>query len=356
MIKKWLKALCVGLSMTILIAGCSKGNAVSAEEIISNVLEADKKVQAYYGESTFVVYENGEKIEEAKMEEYVNEQGQIKVITHDETNGTTVQALNDGKDLIIYEDGDAEAQRIDISDADLPTNMSQKQQLMQLLEMMNESHDYETIGEEKILGIDTHHVKLTEKEENSLFGNIEVWIDQKTWFVVKHVSESGDMKIESEYVKLDFSPKFTEDTFQLDLPEGVTVKQVDEGIESETVTIEEATERLGQPFLILQEEELSITNVEIDELEGTWERTEVNVNYEKDGLPFLSISIFETPEDAELEHVTEKVRGHDAEFMKEIDALLWDEDGLRYVAMIVNPDIELDEVKQLLENMTLSEE
>ncbi|QED48997.1 LolA family protein [Cytobacillus dafuensis] len=351
-IKGLLVSSCLALGV---LAGCSGDLNVSAEEIITNVLEADKELKSYYAEGEMKFFE-GDTLKEAHlMKEYVNENGKKKVMIIDKNTKNETVSVNDGKELITYDKKENKAFKIDVSSLDLPEK-TQREQLIAMMEALKDTHNYEIIGEEKVNGFLTHHVKLIPKEKKSLLGEMEFWVDQKTWFLVKSISTVGENRSEIVYTKLDTSTKFAEDTFKINLPKDVEIKNIDEDLGQRIGTIQDAEKGLGKPFLVFDEEDLTFSGVEILETKGEINRTEVSMNYLKEGNPQLNLSIFPAPEGQGMEIAYNglKVRGNNAEYMEEIDALSWDEDGLRYSILINNPDLSLEDVMKMTEKMKLS--
>lgn len=346
----------IGLSLFIL-GGCSKTMNVSAEEIIHNAIESEKDVDTYYGESKMKITEGEDVIEEATMKEYVGKDGKRKITTESKLNEQTTETLNDGEKLIVYEEGKDNAYEMDLSEVDTGT-MSPKEQIQTMLKSMENSHEYELVGEEKVLDLDTYHIKLTAKEKDNLFGDMELWIDQKTWFVVKTISETGDDKMEVEYTKLDFSPKFDDTTFTIDIPDGVEISSMEDNFAPKSVTLEEVEETFGQPFLIIPDgEDIQLNTIEMNDLTESIGRYEADLEYtSSEDVPMFFLTIFPTPEGDDMEITSDKhqIRGNNALIDEEISNIAWDEDGLRYSIIATNPDMSIEDMIALTEKMTLS--
>jgi len=353
-----IKNLLIGTTLSIgLLGGCSGELTASAEEIVSNVLEADKEVDAYYGKAEMKIYTGKEVTENIIIEEFVSNDQKRKVITTDlkKDNQQTV-AFNDGKKLITYEQGSDTAMSLSFSDEEVPVSMTPKEQVTKMLEGLGKTHTYEVVGEEKILGLDTYHLKVKAKSKNSILGDMEFWVDQKTWFVVKSITYSGENRSETEYKKLDFSPKFANDTFTLKLPENVKVENLDNSSQPTTGTVAEAEKALGEPFLIFDEKTANLDRVEWLDLKGELNRTEVTIYYKTPEGSTFNLSIFPAPKEKgmEIEGKDLKIRGQHAGYMEEIRMVTWDENGMRYSIMMDQPDLTLEKMSQLAESMHLS--
>ena len=155
---------------------------------------------------------------------------------------------------------------------------------------------------------------------------------------------------------MDYSPDFTEDTFSLDLPNDVKIEKYEE---PPAVSVEEAEQALGRPFLIMKEiEDYIVDKVEVNELGGEIDRTEITINYKKGDYQAFSLSVFPQPEgkDMAIQESELKVRGQNAEKWEEIDSVSWDEDGLRYTIVLMHPDLKLEEVIEMTDHMVVSAE
>ena len=99
--------------------------------------------------------------------------------------------------------------------------------------------------------------------------------------------------------------------------------------------------------------------IEWNVLEGELNRTEVAILYTNDDkIPTLTLSVFPTPEGQgmEIEESEWKVRGQKAEYMEEIRALSWDEEGIRYSILIDHPELSVEEIIELTETMQFETE
>lgn len=344
--------------LTLILGGCSQDMNVSAEEILHNAIESEKDVTRYKGISEMKTKEGEDLTEHLILEEYVDDQ-QRKVITTDQILEQETVAFNDGERMLMYDEARDEAYEMDVTELGDIAGLSPKEQFKNMMEMVGDSHSYEMIGEEKILDFDTYHIQLTADDSDQLLGDMELWIDQKTWFVVKMISETGGIQTEVTYTELDFSPEFTEDTFTIDIPEDVDIADLEDDFAPDTVTLEEATEALDQAFFIFPEEgdEMGLTDIQMYGVSNEEARSEVILSYSnEEGIPVFSLSVFPTPENMEIEKADLEIRGNKAEYQDMIDGILWDEDGLRYSIVIEDPNLDQETIGELAEEMVLSTE
>lgn len=346
------------VAIGLLLTGCSEESNMKTDEIITKVLAADQEIKEYYAEAEMKMYENDELVENNIIEESRSEDGKIKIVVKDkETNEELSFSVNDGETITFFNTSENMAMVMeDVGTLDVP-NQSMREQITTLIENLKESHEYEYVGEEKVNDFNTHHIKLKPKEKNTIFGEIELWVDQKTWFPVKSIGNSGNVRSENVYTVIDTAPKFTDDTFTIALPDDVEIVDLEEKFQENEGTIEEAEEKLGTAFLVLNEENLTVEKVEIYEFDGEINRTEIAITYKnEEGLPLVNLSVFPTPEEYPIEESNLKIRGQNAEVMKEINAYTWDEDGLRYTLIVedINSTITEEDVLKMTENMDYS--
>ena len=356
--RKWKRYLILLSVLTLILGGCSQNMNVSAEEIIHNAIESEKDVTTYAGVSETKIFEGEELTEHFTTEENVEGQ-KIKIITEDKLLGDMTEVLNDGENMLMYDKAKETAHEMDLSNLGSFTAPSPKEQFANILDMIEDSHTYELIGEEKILGFDTYHIQLEANESNSLFGDMEVWIDQKTWFMVKLIFETGDSRSESMYTELDFSPKFAEDVFTIDIPDNIEIETIDSDLGETTVTLEEAQKALEQEFLLLSKDDAELLSIALyDFTGGELDRNEIMMTFSSNNerAPLATLSVFPTPEDMEIETSDLEIRGNPAEFEEIINGYTWDEDGLRYSLLVEDPNIKEEAVLNWTENMVLSSE
>ncbi|MCM3785776.1 outer membrane lipoprotein carrier protein LolA [Neobacillus mesonae] len=321
-----------------LLTGCQTGEALAytGEEMVEKAIEENNKPFSYYAEAEMNLFEGDKKTESMSIKEWYNaENGNNRNEVETEGSGKSV-SVNDGKQITVYEEAQNAAYIMGSIDG-VPMQSSPKEKMLSQLERMRSTHSIETVGKEKWLDNEVYHIKATplEKDKNTLIGAQEYWVNAKNWMVVKSKFTSGDTTTEFAYTLLDDSPSFTPDTFALDIPENVEIVSLDD-MGPKTVTLEEAQSALGESFLTFPAQDFDQVSVEMYEASGELDRTEITVNYLNEGKTPLSLSVFKSPdEDVQEGAFGEKVtvRGHKGDYMKEINAISWDEDGLRYSLM-----------------------
>lgn len=356
-----MKRLLVLLTLVMFtLYGCSSSlNEYSPDQVIQNALNEKNEGEAYYAESTWTTKEQGKVTETMTMKEWSSKDGKkrVETIGKDESeNGITV---NDGARLITYMPGDKKAFIFESEELASLNQQSPKEQAEQMLKLIKDTHEIEVIGEEKIADRNTFHLKATVKEDQSLIGNQEIWIDKENWFVLKTKSDTDEVTVKWMYTKIEFNPQMPDDLFTIDLPDDVEIESLESMLDTREVTFEEAKDQLRTSFLYIPDtKDLKIAYVGLLDLGSEMERKEVTLEYEKEGLPYLSISIFETlaeTEDGQLEAIIgEKmihVRGQEGMWSEKLRTLYWQEEGLTYSIIVLDPNLSIEKLQKLLERM-----
>lgn len=341
--------------------GCSASeNQFSPEQVINNALAESSGPTSFYGELETRVIENKGKSEVTMSKEWRTEDGKVRIESENEDGSEETIAVNNGQALITYEVEKNEAFIIDDPELLSFNQPTPKEQADMLLEMVRDTHQISVEGEEKVAGRDTFHIATTPKEEGTLFGEQELWIDKENWMVLKMNFVTGDTKVEMIYTKVDYGTRISSEKFELDLPKDVVIEDLDNMDHMSNINLDEVTDSIGQPVLyIAEDEDIAISNIEKIELQGDINRTEINIDYNRDDLPLFILTIFESDESliADEEKLPGqkpiKVRNQNGMTI-ETDTtrtILWQEDGLTYSVTILDPSITNEKLQTLAEEM-----
>ncbi|MBU5484577.1 outer membrane lipoprotein-sorting protein [Clostridium sp. MSJ-11] len=343
MIKKRIVSIIMGglLSVTAL-SGCGTQKSILPETIVAHAMESEDNVKSYYGEARIRLYDKDNKIvEDSIMKEWHDtSKGKMKVRTESYSNEGELETVttNDGNNVVSYMIKDKKALTMkSLSESDMPIR-TQREQTKIFLENIKKSHAISTVGEEKINGMDTYHIKAVPKEKNTIFSEQDIWIDKENWFTIKIISHDSESKIECEYTKIDFSPKIDDKIFTQEIPKDVKIENINEsGPKTKTMTLKEVRDFLGKPFAYFSESSsYKIKDIKLQQYGSEAVDDEIIMEYQKDNKPYFSISLRKGKKiDSDASEIpgTEEItiRGQKGNMFKDnISIIFWSEGDVRY--------------------------
>jgi len=333
------------LTLTLMLGACSGTEEFTPQEILNHTMQETSDIDSYYAEYTMDLGDGT-----TMTAKQWSKNGKSRVEIEDE-NGESSIAVNDGKQLISYSSTEQTATAFKLSsETEEMIQPSLKEQVVNIYNLIKDTHEI-TIGEdEKVAGHDTYHLIAKSKEKNTLFGDMEFWIDKKTWMPLKSITTGGDLTSTTEYTKYEPNAKVDDTVFNFELPDGVDLVQ--EEIELPTnITLDDARGLLDG-LLVLPES----TGYTIDTIEDMHTDTnEISINYVKDDVLQFSISVFKPTEPLTDIESPITVRGfeggtEDLGFR----FLQWDENGLRYNVLFENENLSYDDFVKLAEKMEVA--
>ena len=334
------------------LSGCSSDtNQYSPDQVIHNALE--EKTPAYYGETEMIITDKGEETREI-VQEWRSNDGKTRTESQLQDGSSKVITVNDGSVMMVYEVEQNKAFMIDDVETLSLNQPSPRDQVTSLLEVIRDTHEVSTEDEGKILGRDVHRLIARAKQSDSLFGDLELWIDKEHWVVLKTVSYVGDIVSEMTYTKIDFNAKMSSDLFTVDLPEDVEVENLSSMLEALEISLEEIPTAMRESALYFPEtDELKISLIELYEWEDKLDRNEININYTKDDLPLLSLSIFESSGEtlSGIDGESVKIRNQEGFYIEMGNYLMWEEDGFTYSILFIDPNLTLEKFIEMAEEM-----
>lgn len=339
--------------VAISLFGCSSTtNQYSPDQVIQNALK--EKVPSYYGEIESTIHDQGVETKEI-MREWRSNDGKTRIELQHQDGSSEAITVNDGHVLTIYEADQNKAYMIDDPEI-LSFNLSPREQVNMLLEMIRDTHELSNKDGEKVVGRDTYHILAKVKKDNTLFGDVELWIDKETWLILKMILHAGDRVTTTTYTKVDFKTKMSSELFEVDLPEDVELEDMQDVAHTLEISLEDIPTMIGNSAHYFPEtEELKISLIELYELQGELNRNEVSIDYTKNGLPLLTLSIFETGVDTLDDLPGEMVEVRNGagiyETLGDVRSLLWQEDGFTYSILLIDPNYTLEELIDLTEEM-----
>lgn len=345
------------VALIVSVIGCSSSlEEYSPDQVINNALTKKDNVQSYYAESKFTTMEQGKVTESITLKEWVSQDGKRRTETSSQNESENSIAVNNGTSLTMYMPVEKKAFIFEMEELAELNQQSPREQAENMLKFIQDTHDIDIIGEDEIAGRMTFILEAKAKKDHDLIGDQQIWIDKENWMILKMTSSSADTSFEWEYTKIEFNPKVSDELFIIDLPDDTTIENFETMIEPEEITLREAKRKLGKPFLHFTEtNELKTSFVGLTDIGG--EHKQITIDYEREGLSFLKLSIVETPEEDEelpeglMNEETITVRGQNGIWMEELRLLNWSEEGMTYSLHVLDPNLKLDELLALLENM-----
>ncbi|NMM63637.1 hypothetical protein HBE96_13335 [Clostridium sp. P21] len=364
--KKRILAIFTAALITVsLFQGCSslKKDTIIPGEVINKAMNAYEKPKSYYSEAKMEVYENSKLNETATIKEWAdNSSNKLRRRYESNSNisGKTI-STNDGNKVLVYMEKSKTAMSMKIDSNSLENNNDYKSMLMKQLSIISKTHDLTYKGEENTNGFKTYHLYAKPKQKNSILGDVNYWIDEDSWFVVKNTSESSNMKTAMEYTKIKFSPKLDSSVFTQNIPSDVKVEDIDSSTPKENkIDMKQAEKIAGKPILTLKETSgYKLKSVTYMDAPGV-KHKEINQTYEKNGADQLILTTIVPYDNKAVENDDTKidgekditVRGKKGMSMEEpIKTISWSEDGFNYNLLIQDPTLNVDNGKKLVESL-----
>jgi len=351
MIKSWLAAALFMAVMIFILGGCSQGGSVSASEMMNEAIVSAERVQDFYGELETNFYPRQGEVERTTSKEWLANDGRRKVATHYHKEDYTIISLADYQKQTFYDPAGKRAYVSDIEDQQEVSPYNPKDYMISLFEKVKDTHKLENKGDETLLGLKAMHIVLHKEEESSAHGEINLWIEQKTWLPLKYIEEVEEGRVEMIYTKVDFSPKFPPGTFTLKMPADVKVESAQQRLQR--VSLTKAKRMLGKAFLVFP----STKQIKLSQVMHDGDTQEISLFYIDDqNKPLLTLTVQAAAADTErLKKGKWQVRRHQAAVFKETNRIVWDEGGLQYAVEISQPDnIKFEDIVSMAKEMKYS--
>ena len=334
----------VAFILTLSLAGCNNNEDYSPQEILNQATQETSELPSYYGEYK-MNFDDGTEVTGKQWEK----NGKVRIEMTDSTGDESI-TINDGKTLTSYSITTNTATVFELGEnSEAFVRPTLKEQAIRMFELIKDSHEVSVEENEKIAGHDTYHLIAKAKKPDSLIGDMEIWVDKKTWMALKTVSTSGDIKMTTEFTKFEPNMEIDDTTFVVNIPEGAVIQE--EAYKAfEQITLDQALEKVGT-FLIIPES----TGYKLEGIEdmNMTETDEIALKYMKDEEPQFSLSVFKPLVPISEEEEAIEVRGIKGSKMDLINfrILQWEENNLRYNIIFENPDLTFEEVLVITEQM-----
>lgn len=144
------------------------------------------------------------------------------------------------------------------SDDEADYNIGAPAPATNMLDTLRSTHNIIMGKEEYINGFKTYNVIVKPKNSSENGSTYNLWIDQASQIIIKSDIKSSlndtDFKFESKNTctKIDYSYKMTDDLFNFKIPSGAKVERLSTLLQYKDVTLNEASEKLGESVLYYQ--------------------------------------------------------------------------------------------------------
>lgn len=356
---KWMTRLGSIMLITGTLVACNtEESQFSPQQVIENALQETEQASTYYGEYKMLTsIDNTDELATVK-EWFQNGKRRMEMTATGENSSEELLLINDGSKMYIY---DKTANSVMSSSVDNEIGIpSPREQAEMLLEMVKDSHDITIVGDEKIANRAAYHIAAKAKNNKSIIGDLEVWIDKKTWMTLKSVSTTGSITFTQEYTKIDYDAKMDVNTFTFEIPENASIEEIDTSAYTPVAITEEEIKQTIGSYYKLNNTDLQLTAVTVTGKDEP--RPEFSFEYERNQIPALSLIVFkQTAQQVdfgysaeEQEQIIRGQRGRKME-MNNFRTLSWDENGLSYSVILLDPELTFEQTLKYLEAMELEQ-
>ena len=344
--------------LLIFLVGCQEAvDQFSPDQVMEKAIASSAEEVPYYGEIKITIEDADDKFV-MDVKEWRKGDKSLEETT---SEGETMVTLKEGTTIKMYDVTANVLYETEFDDSS-ELNLSSKERVENLLELTEDTHTIEKQENETIAGREAIHLIAEKKpNEKSLYGTQEIWIDKENWLVLKTANHSADSYSIIEYTKLELDAQIDDDEFTLDLPDDVTIEDFSDDLGDEEITLEEAVEKMDEPFLYIQEDD-AFTIEEVTYFvssDDDYNMESVDISYNKDGLPYVNVSIIKsddsdedfTDDDELSEAITVRDESGSYVDLDEMKMIDWNENGLTYNLWFINPNVTLEEMTELAETL-----
>lgn len=354
------------LMLCTLLTGCSFNNDSSISSIVNDSKEQSKS--SYYMELETCLYKNGTLNYIDKEKRWYDSKGKRVRYESEETDDkgevNNLFYTYDGKDKSVFYNKTKNEAMI-FNKKDLPSfgNFDLKSEALDSLNIYRETHKISMGKEELINGFKTYKVHMEPKDKTN-DSAYDLWIDALSLAIVKSESSifTSDNKYEFKRIlkKLDLSPNISSDLFSLSLPKDVKIEKESDYINYNDTTLENASKKIGSPLLYYKGTgTVKLKKVRLMSSSKEDNSVLIDLDYCKNNIPCFEINISKAGMDtSNIKYAENKIiiRGISAEVISNDDtkSIQWNENGLHYVLHSIDPAISLNNLKNIAEGLTYS--
>ena len=253
MVQKIWIALGLFLVLSLALAGC--GQRITAEEIVAKMQETIENTEDAHAVIDVAVDAQGLQVS-AKAEVWEKSPNRIRaqVLEASEPQLVGATIVIDGQQGWYYEPSRNRVLVGAPSDMEMPVPQELLVGLREAIQQVLDATNVELVGEETVAGRQAYKLTAVPKEEGEQVfpgnGTATLWVDKDHWILLKATYQAsafgqGAMEIQS----FELNPGLSADLFTFEIPEGVTVVDV-EAQQSVPLTLDEARAQADFPLLV----------------------------------------------------------------------------------------------------------
>lgn len=345
--RKFNLSILIGIFIMVVTA-CGQNRLTSFEQMIDKMLEYRMQAEipdSYYLESVTFNYESGKRVNQERTKHwYEYKTGRERIETSSE-DGNVQYSVFDGKERIVYSGGAQKAVVVKPQQDTLTTPESMIDNIIGMLQQLSSTHTIDIAGKEIIEDEETYHLQLKAKDQKAISGDMEIWINQKTWMIQKLIRVFGNEKQETIFTSYQVDPENMEKMFSLELPQGVEV--VRDADQTNIVSLEDIKKILNQSFYYYPETET------VRRLPGEQQNDMISLSYVKEnGLTYFTVFMKKAKD--EILAGDYEIRGNAANLTKSDGlgyTLSWTEEGIQYTIIDLANVLKKEEILEIADKM-----
>ncbi len=219
------------VSSSLFVAGCIDED-LSAEQIAEKMQQKQDGIEDY----SYTIYMTME-FDDQKMvteaDRMYKKPNKFKAVHKQPAEMAGSVTVSDGETMWTYD-----SQQNTVMIMELPE--MPEQDYLQFIEMMMDESDFSLESVEKFDGRTAYIIDMASKDESDW--GMKMWVDKETWMPLKMEMKDadGNLMYSIEYRNFQTNTGIPDEEFQFEIPEGAEVKTMEESMEEEKITIEEA--------------------------------------------------------------------------------------------------------------------
>ncbi|WP_108670696.1 LolA family protein [Peribacillus acanthi] len=199
-----------------LLSGCSKGPQ-SDESMLFSIIDQKKSLSypTFYLEKEISVFKNGALISQEDIRwwrDSINRKERKDILR---SNGEQEIVITDDNQSVHWRHNKQLIQYQILTPQELESAFFLKEQTIQYLENLRDQYELTLIEEDRFGAFHTYRIDALPKKGSANLDDISIWIDKKSWMIVKEIKRTGDIRTATRVTKFQKNPIFSANTFFL---------------------------------------------------------------------------------------------------------------------------------------------